>query len=159
MLDYTSSVHKQNQNGTHTEAQTHTHEKILWCRNYSYQISNQIQFTKYENITNELLWQIEKKCTNGKITTLQQVSKQTKRKLSLLISASKLWLGPTQEVCNEVCFTAHVDVVFVGATAEALVQGSAVALLFTAVQLTHQNVVSSQHLVFAVGAKPDGWEK
>lgn len=55
---------------------------------------------------------------------------------------------------DEVGLAAHVDVALVGAAAQPLVQGSAVALLLAAVQLPDQDVVSTQHFVLAVGAKP-----
>lgn len=74
--------------------------------------------------------------------------------LYLLIASCELWLCPTKKVGNEVSFTAHMDVALVGATAQSLIQGSTVALLFTAVQLTHQDVVCSQNFVLTVSAKP-----
>lgn len=37
--------------------------------------------------------------------------------LHLLIASSKLGLCPAQEVSDEVCLTAHMDVAFMGATA------------------------------------------
>lgn len=60
---------------------------------------------------------------------------------------------------DEVGLAAHVDVALVGAAAQPLVQGSAVALLLAAVQLPDQDVVSTQHFVLAVGAKPAGRHK
>lgn len=72
----------------------------------------------------------------------------------LLIAACELRLCPAEEVSYEVGLTAHMDVAFMGATAESLIQGSAVALLFTAVQFSNQDVVRPQHFILTVSAKP-----
>ena len=78
----------------------------------------------------------------------------------LLVTAGELRLGAAQEVGDEVGLAADVDMVLVRAAAEALVQGGAVALLLSAVQLAHQDVVCPQHLVLTVGAEPaDGGER
>lgn len=58
-------------------------------------------------------------------------------------------------MCDEVCLAADMDVALVGAAADTLVQGSAVALLFSAVQLPYQDVVRSQYLVLAVSTEPE----
>ena len=57
--------------------------------------------------------------------------------MHLLITPCKLRLGPAKEVGNEVSLTAHMDMAFMGAAAETLIQGSAVALLLSTVQLPH----------------------
>lgn len=74
--------------------------------------------------------------------------------LYLLIPSCKLWLCPAKQVGDKISFTAHMDVAFMGATAQSLIQGSTVPFLFTAVQLTHQDVVCPQHFVLTVSAKP-----
>lgn len=74
--------------------------------------------------------------------------------LYLLVASCKLRLCPAEEVSDEVSLAAHVDVAFVGATAQSFVQGSTIPLLFTAVQLPHQDVVRPQHFVLTVSAKP-----
>lgn len=51
----------------------------------------------------------------------------------ILVTSGELRLGSAQEMCHEVSLTADVDVVLLGTAAESLVQGSAVALLFSAV--------------------------
>lgn len=74
--------------------------------------------------------------------------------LYVLVASCKLRLCPSKEVSDEVGLAAHVDVAFVGATAQSLIQGSTVPFLFTGVQLSHQDVVRPQHLILTVCAKP-----
>lgn len=75
-------------------------------------------------------------------------------RLYLLIASCKLRLGTAKKVSDEVCFTGHMDVALVGATAQSFVQGGTVALLFGAIQLPHQDVVRPQHFILTVCAKP-----
>lgn len=74
--------------------------------------------------------------------------------LYLLVASCKLRLCPSKEVSDEIGLAAHMDVSFMGATAQSLIQGSTVPFLFTWVQLSHQDVVRPQHLIFTVCAKP-----
>lgn len=76
------------------------------------------------------------------------------RNLNSLKASCKLGLCPAQEVSNEVGLAAHMDVAFMGAAAESLIQCSAVPLLFAAVQLPDKDVVRPQHFILAVSAKP-----
>lgn len=72
-----------------------------------------------------------------------------------LVSPSELGLSAAQQVSDEIGLAADVDVALVWAAAQALVECSGVALLLTAVQLTHKDVIGPQHLVFTVCAEPD----
>lgn len=74
--------------------------------------------------------------------------------LYLLVAPCKLRLCSSKKVSDEVGLAAHVDVAFMGATAQSLIQGSAVPFLFTRVQFSHQDVVRPQHLILTVCAKP-----
>lgn len=59
----------------------------------------------------------------------------------LLIASCKLWLCPAKQVSDEVRLTAYVNVPFMGAAAQSLIQGSAVPLLFTGIHLANQDVI------------------
>lgn len=72
-----------------------------------------------------------------------------------LVSPSELGFGAAQQVSNEISLAADVDVTLVWAAAQALIQCSGVALLLTAVQFTHKDVVGPQHFVFTVCAEPN----
>lgn len=60
---------------------------------------------------------------------------------------------------DKVGFTADVDVPFMGATAQSLIQRSTVPLLFIAVHLPNQDVICPQHFIFTVCAKPEDKKK
>lgn len=72
----------------------------------------------------------------------------------ILIPSCELWLSTTQEMCNEVCFTANVYVPFVWTAPQAFIKCSTVALLFAAIKFTNKDVVCSEDFIFAISAKP-----
>ena len=55
----------------------------------------------------------------------------------LLVTPCKLRLSPAEEVGDEVSLTTHMDMAFMGAAAQTLIQGSAITLLLSTVQLPH----------------------
>lgn len=56
---------------------------------------------------------------------------------------------------DEIGLAADVDVALVRAAAQAFIECSGVAFLFTAIQLTHKDVVGPQYFVFTICAEPE----
>lgn len=72
----------------------------------------------------------------------------------ILIPSCELWLSTTQEMCNEVCFTANMYVSLMWTAPQAFIKCSTVALLFAAVKFTNEDIVCSENFIFAISAKP-----
>ena len=113
---------------------------------------------QYKYLHSEVYYAARRQKSLLQSTFHNKIKKQSARQPTLanyiLIPSCELWFSSTQQVRDEICFTAHMYVALVGTATQALVQRSAVALFLAAVQLANKNIVCPKDFIFAVSAKP-----